>query len=71
MKSAATALAQVQERVRDRLRGRIHHFRVELHDCGLVLQGRAQSFFVKQLAQHAVMDATGVPILRNDIEVSY
>jgi hypothetical protein len=71
MKTEALALGQLHTRVQQTLRGRVHYFRVELHDSGLVLHGRAPSFFAKQLAQHAVMNETAAPILRNDIEVSY
>ena len=71
LKTAAQTLATLQARVRERLQGRVHHFRVELPDSGLVLHGRAQSFHAKQLAQHAVMEATRTPIGRNNIEVSY
>jgi hypothetical protein len=35
-----------------------------------VLRGRARTYYAKQLAQHAVMQATALPILRNEIEVS-
>jgi len=37
---------------------------------GLVLRGRAQTYYAKQLAQHAVVEAAGLPILANEIEVS-
>jgi hypothetical protein len=42
---------------------------VVVHE-GLVLRGRAQTFYTKQLAQHAVMRATALPILANEIEVA-
>ena len=71
MKAAATSLADLQCQVQERLQGLVQYFRVELHDCGLVLHGRAPSFHAKQLAQHAVMQQTGMPIGRNEIEVSY
>lgn len=56
--------------VRHQLSGRLREFRLELRDCGLVLQGRARTYYAKQLAQHAVMTATDLPILQNEIEVS-
>jgi hypothetical protein len=34
----------------------------------VVLEGHAQTYYVKQLAQHAVMEAD-LPIIANDIEV--
>jgi hypothetical protein len=37
--------------------------------CGLVLTGQASTYYAKQLAQHAVMEATALPILANEIDV--
>jgi hypothetical protein len=52
------------------LGGRLRDFRLEVRDGGIVLRGRAPTYHAKQLAQHAVMSATDLPILRNEIEVS-
>jgi hypothetical protein len=41
-----------------------------LREDGFVLQGRAPTYYAKQLAQHAVMEASDVPIKANEIEVS-
>jgi hypothetical protein len=38
-------------------------------DNGLVLKGHSRTYYAKQLAQHAVMEATQLPILANEIEV--
>jgi len=51
------------------LRGRLSEFRVSADGEGLVLSGTAPSFYVKQLAQHAVRRLTPLRIVRNDIEV--
>ena len=51
------------------LRGRLADFRLELCDGGVVLSGTARSFYAKQLAQHAVMTGTDLPIVRNEIRV--
>jgi hypothetical protein len=40
-----------------------------VRDGGLVLRGRAHTYYAKQLAQHAVMDNHPLPILANEIEV--
>jgi hypothetical protein len=53
-----------------RLGSRIRNLRVQLLPHGLVLQGRAATFYAKQLAQHVAMELAAVPILANDIEVS-
>jgi hypothetical protein len=55
--------------VQTRLLGRVHEFRLEASAAGLVLRGCARTYYAKQLAQHAVMDATDVPILANEIAV--
>ena len=62
-------LDKVGTEVRRQLRGRLRRF--ELTQCGdgVVLSGVANSFYAKQLAQHAVMRATVLPIVRNEIEV--
>jgi hypothetical protein len=51
------------------LRGRLWQFNVTGEEQGLVLSGEAPSFYVKQLAQHAVRRLTKLPIARNDIQV--
>jgi hypothetical protein len=51
------------------LRGRVTGLRIEVRGGGVVLRGTASSFYAKQLAQHAVMSGTDLPIVRNEIEV--
>jgi len=65
-----STLEQVENELESRLGGRVHSFRLLFRDRGLILQGQAGSYHVKQLAQHIVMQATSLPILANDIEVS-
>jgi hypothetical protein len=52
------------------LRGRVKGLRIEVRGGGVVLRGTASSFYGKQLAQHAVMTGTSLPIVRNEIEVA-
>ncbi len=52
-----------------KLRGRLTGLRLELHGGGIVIHGTARSFYAKQLALHAVMNGTDLPIVRNEIEV--
>jgi hypothetical protein len=40
-----------------------------IQDNGLILRGQAHTYFAKQLAQHAAMEVTELPILANEIEV--
>ena len=60
---------QLEARVQHRLSGRVHDLRVVARDDGLVLQGRAHTYYAKQLVQQAVMEASPLPIRANEIEV--
>jgi hypothetical protein len=40
-----------------------------LRGGGLILRGLTTTYYAKQLAQHAVMEATAIPIVANEIEV--
>jgi hypothetical protein len=60
---------QLEMRVRVRLGGQIRDFRVMCREGGLILQGRSQTYYAKQLAQHVVMEVTSFPIIANEIEV--
>jgi hypothetical protein len=64
--------AQVHDLVRDiqcLLGGRVSGLRLLRWNNGLVLHGRARSYYAKQLAQEVVMRATTLPLLANEIEV--
>jgi hypothetical protein len=52
-----------------RLGSRIRDLRVVRQQAGLVLQGWTETYYAKQVAQHAVMELSGMPILANEIEV--
>ncbi len=67
---AAEEIDRIAAQVRHQLSGRLRDFRLEVSESGLVLRGRTPTYHAKQLAQHAVMGATDLPILRNEIEVS-
>jgi hypothetical protein len=62
-------IEDLENQVRSGLHGRVGHFRLILSGCGLVLRGHSDSFYGKQMAQHAVMKATRLPILANEIQV--
>jgi osmotically-inducible protein OsmY len=57
--------------VRQWLAGRAHvrDLRVIVQEHGVVLEGRAATYYAKQLAQHAAMVVTGLQLLANRIEV--
>jgi len=65
-----STLEQVENRLQSQLVGRVYNFRLLSRDRGLILQGQAGSYHDKQVAQHSVMQATTLPILTNEIEVS-
>jgi hypothetical protein len=63
-------VADLEARVQFRLGCQVRHLRLLLHERGLILHGRARSYYAKQLAQHAVLELTDIPILANEIEVT-
>lgn len=63
-------LARLEEHLQSQLTGRVYELRLVLHERGLLLRGHAHTYHAKQLAQHAVMAATNLPIQANEIEVS-
>ena len=62
-------LAELEIRVLARVRGRVYDLHLLLVDDGIVLRGFARTYHAKQLAQHAVMNETDLPILANEINV--
>ena len=65
----AASLDEVEQLVRARLHGRIIRLSLERSPEGLILHGLASTYYAKQLAQHAVMEETDLPIAANRIEV--
>jgi hypothetical protein len=55
--------------VQGELRGRVKSFQLLIGAKGIVLEGRTNSYYAKQLAQHTVMRLTDLPVTANDIEV--
>ena len=62
-------ITQLEVHVKSRLNGRVHDLRLVVRDKGLVLRGRAYTYHAKQLAQHAVLELSELPILANEIKV--
>ncbi len=60
---------RLEERLRCRLGGRIIELHLVPRGNGLALRGRSYTYYAKQLAQHAVMEATETPLVANEIEV--
>lgn len=69
--TTATQADQLEALIQRHLlrRVRLPWFRVLVQEDGLVLQGCAPTYFAKQLAQHAAMEVSGLPILANEIKV--
>ena len=64
-----SGLDELEVRLQGKLCGRIRNLKLLLHECGIVLRGVARTYYAKQLAQHALMMETRLPILANEIEV--
>jgi hypothetical protein len=60
---------RLESLIERRLGNRIRDLRVVVRETGLILQGRADTYHAKQLAQHAAMEMTTLPILSNEITV--
>ena len=69
--ATATPADQLEAHIQRRLLGRVRlrRLRVLVQKQGLVLQGCAPTYYAKQLAQHAAMEVSGLPILANVIEM--
>jgi hypothetical protein len=69
LSSELTEQERLESLMTRRLGNRIRNLRVKLLPTGVILQGRAATYYAKQLAQHAAMELGQAPILANDIEV--
>lgn len=67
--AGADVVARLAAQAAEKLRGRLSGLRLELHGGGIIIRGTARSFYAKQLALHAVMTGTHLPVVRNEIEV--
>lgn len=65
----ADEVAQAATYLQDSLRGHLRDANVSVHDGGVAISGKASSFYIKQLAQHAVMTRVSLPVVSNTIEV--
>ncbi len=60
---------ELETRIQGKLGGRIRRLRLEPRQGGLILRGWTETYYAKQLAQQAVLEATNMPLLANEIEV--
>lgn len=63
------ALEEIELRLQHQLRGRVRNLRLYHGDHGLILHGHASTYYAKQLAQHALLGATSLPLVSNEIQV--
>lgn len=62
-------LEELEGLVQCRTSGRIRDLRIEAYSDRVVMSGRTNTYYAKQLAQQAAMELAGLGQLRNDIEV--
>lgn len=60
---------RVERLIRERTSGLIRDLRVEVQSGEVSITGRASTYYAKQLATHAALDACDHLTLTNDIEV--
>jgi hypothetical protein len=65
----AEVIDELAAHVQCRLGSNVRNFRIVAVGDGLVLKGWSRTYYAKQIAQHAVLKATDLPILANEIEV--
>jgi hypothetical protein len=63
------AALELENRIQERVGGRVRDLRVFRRDGHLVIEGRSHSFYAKQLATHAVFEFEPGEELTNDIIV--
>ena len=61
--------ARIERTIRSRAGGRIQDLRVEVNGGDVVVSGRTNTYYAKQLATHAAMDEISQRSLTNSIEV--
>lgn len=62
-------LEELEGLVQRRTGGRIRDFRIEVNGDRVVLCGRTSTYYAKQLAQQAAMEAADLGVCENEIEV--
>jgi osmotically-inducible protein OsmY len=65
----STEAERIEGFLHRRLNGRIRDLHVVVREQDIILQGHTDTYYAKQLAQHAAAEVSGLPILANEIEV--
>lgn len=66
---AAQDIETLEGQIQSLLGNRVRDLRLLWTEKGWILQGVSQTYYAKQLAQHAVLAAAGLPLWANEIEV--
>jgi osmotically-inducible protein OsmY len=61
---------RIEQIVRARTGGTIRQLQVDVTDGSVTLSGRTSTYYQKQLATHAVLEAISARTLTNEIEVA-
>lgn len=69
LSSRQTLAEQIERLVRQRTAGLVRDLKIEVLPGEILLTGRASTYYAKQLATHAALDACEHLALTNDIEV--
>jgi hypothetical protein len=64
----ANEATELEAHIQSRLTGLVRELELVVLEKGLILRGQVHTYYAKQLAQQAVMEA-GLSILANEIEV--
>ena len=67
---AELLVASIERAVQEETGRGVRDLRVEVRDEGVLLRGRCNSYYTKQLAQHAAMAVPGGDAVTNEIEVN-
>lgn len=65
----ASLADQIERLIRERTSGLIRSLHVDVYSHEVVINGRASTYYAKQLATHAALEACENYALTNDIEV--
>jgi hypothetical protein len=62
-------IGRLENWLRQVLRGRFRDLRLTPRGDGVALEGECRTYYAKQLAQHAILEATLLPLVANEIQV--
>lgn len=67
--TSPTLADRIERLIRERTSGLIRSLRVDVYPGEVMISGRASTYYAKQLATHAALEAAESFALTNDIEV--